>query len=293
MLMSMTGHGQAHSHEGPYGVTTEIRTVNSRYRKLVLRVPEGYASLEPRVEPIIREYFRRGTVYVTVFIERQAVETDYQLNLVALSSYRRQLAQWLSCDESQVPWQPLVTLPGAVELAPSVWLDEPRLWPLVERTLHGACRQVQRMRHAEGQTMAQHLLESCRAISTELQAVRARAPEVLQNYRQRLLDRINKYLSEYQVELVAADLVREVGLFAEKVDISEEIARLESHLQRFESLLSTEQESPGRKLEFVIQEMLREANTMGAKANDAQMAHHVVEIKTHIERLREMVQNVE
>ncbi|GIW94593.1 MAG: hypothetical protein KatS3mg110_2634 [Pirellulaceae bacterium] len=293
MLMSMTGHGHAKRHDGPFVVAAEIRTVNSRYLKLVPRITDGYTSLEPRIDPIVRQYFHRGTVYVTLDIERMAEESDYRLNTLALSSYRRQLANWLGCDEQHVTWEPLVGLPGVVQEALGGWRDEPRLWPLVEQTLHQACQEVQAMRRAEGQAMAKDLTNNCTAIRALLQAVRRRAPEVVDNYRQRLAERINKYLADYQVEVSAADLVREVGLFAERVDISEEIVRLESHLQRFEHIVSDAADNPGRKLEFVIQEMLREANTMGAKSNDAELSHQVVEIKTHIERLREMVQNVE
>jgi uncharacterized protein (TIGR00255 family) len=177
-------------------------------------------------------------------------------------------------------------LPGA---AP----DDDALWAQVEQALLVACDQVNTTRSLEGRAMAADLLENCRMIRSELAAIQQRAPRLVDNYREKLRERLNKYLAEFGVTVTAADVVREVGIFAEKVDISEEIVRMSSHLDRFESLLHSEEEGAGRKLEFVIQEMFREVNTMGAKANDAEIAHRVVDMKTYIERMREMVQNIE
>ena len=140
--------------------------------------------------------------------------------------------------------------------------------------------------------MAADLLANGRSIAAHLEEIEKRAPLVVTAYRERLTDRINRLLQEYGVSIQAADVVREVGLFADRSDIAEEIVRLRSHLDQFAAVVGAE-ESNGRKLEFVVQEMLREANTIGSKANDADIARHVVEIKTAIERMREMVQNVE
>jgi uncharacterized protein (TIGR00255 family) len=148
------------------------------------------------------------------------------------------------------------------------------------------------MRREEGSTMADDLRANQRLIARQLESIEKRGPLVVESYRQRMRERLSQLLAEFDVTVSDSDVVREVGIFAERSDISEEIVRLRSHLDQFESYLQTE-ESSGRKLEFLTQEMFREANTIGSKANDAEIARHVIEIKTAIERVREMIQNVE
>ena len=140
--------------------------------------------------------------------------------------------------------------------------------------------------------MARDLHANCDVISEQLGKIESQAPLVVDSHRKRLTERLNKLLDEYEVSIEPADIVREVGVFADRGDISEEVVRLRSHLEQFETIARSEANA-GRKLEFVIQEMLRETNTIGSKANDAEIAVYVVEIKTAIERMREMIQNVE
>jgi len=293
MLLSMTGHGQVRHQSNGVTITVEVRTVNNRFFKLSLRLPEGYASWEPRIDALLRNHIRRGTVFVSLNVERQPAESEYRINLAALKSYRRQVAEWLGEPETQIPWQAFLALPGVANPLPGAAPDDDALWAQVEQALLVACDQVNTTRSLEGRAMAADLLENCRMIRSELAAIQQRAPRLVDNYREKLRERLNKYLAEFGVTVTAADVVREVGIFAEKVDICEEIVRMSSHLDRFESLLHSEEEGAGRKLEFVIQEMFREVNTMGAKANDAEIAHRVVDMKTYIERMREMVQNIE
>jgi len=165
-------------------------------------------------------------------------------------------------------------------------------WPLVEQALKTALSNLDSMRTDEGKAMGVDLVENCGTISRELEAITARAPQVVEAYRTRLTERVNKLLAEYDVRLEPSDVIREVGLFAERSDISEELVRLRSHVEQFSSVMSLAQSS-GRKLDFLTQEMFREANTIGSKANNAEIARHVVEIKAAIERMREMIQNVE
>ncbi len=140
--------------------------------------------------------------------------------------------------------------------------------------------------------MAADLAANARAIAAELAAVERRAPQVVDAYRGRLGERLNKLLGELGVQVQPADIVREVGIFAERSDVAEETVRLRSHLEQFDTVMATD-ESSGRKLEFLTQEMFRETNTIGSKANDAEIARHVIEMKSAIERMREMIQNVE
>ena len=149
-----------------------------------------------------------------------------------------------------------------------------------------------RMREDEGRAMAADLALNCATVAHELAEIEKRAPLVVDGYRTRLTERLEKTLAEYQITLNASDLIKEVSVFAERSDISEEIVRLRSHIEQFQTLL-TPDESSGRKLEFITQEMFREINTIGSKANDVPISRHAIEIKAAIERIREMIQNVE
>jgi uncharacterized protein (TIGR00255 family) len=292
VLFSMTGHGEAQRQANGLCAGIELRTINNRYFKLTLRATEGYTSLEPRVEALAREFIRRGTVYANLRIDRDAAPSDYRLNTVALAAYRRQVAQLSRCKEDDVPMHSLLQLPGVVDESAIGSGDMDAVWPVVESALREACERLNAMRREEGSTMADDLRTNQRLIGRELDSIEARSPVVVESYRQRLRDRLSQLLAEFDVTVSTSDVVREVGIFAERSDISEEIVRLRSHLDQFESYLQNE-ESSGRKLEFLTQEMFREANTIGSKANDAEIARHVIEIKTAIERVREMIQNVE
>jgi uncharacterized protein (TIGR00255 family) len=165
-------------------------------------------------------------------------------------------------------------------------------WPVVERVLAQALNKLQAMRQEEGRAMARELLALRDHIGAELAQVRSRAPQVSVAFRDRLLERVRGLLAELDVQIDRTDLIKEVSVFAERSDIAEEVVRLASHLDQFQDVVN-EPESAGRKLEFLTQEMFREANTIGSKASDVDISRHVVEIKAALERVRELVQNVE
>jgi uncharacterized protein (TIGR00255 family) len=170
--------------------------------------------------------------------------------------------------------------------------DAARDWPIIQKTLEAAMQNMAAMRAEEGRAMAADLSANCGQVAKELDAIEARAPLVADSYRTRLTERLTKTLAEYEISLQPTDLIREISIYAERSDISEEIVRLRSHLEQFASTLE-ERESAGRKLEFLTQEMYRETNTIGSKANDVQISTSVIAIKAAIERIREMIQNVE
>jgi len=290
----MTGHGEAQRQQDGVAVAVEVRTVNNRYLKTTFRTSEGYGALEPNIEAVVRRHIRRGTVQVNVRVDRQASPDDFKLNEVVLASYQQQLEAVRKKAGSTEPvhLDSLLMLPGVVDEAACRQISAEADWPLVEQTLDEALRNLSLMRAEEGAAMAADLHANCEVIATELDRIEERAPLVVEAYRKRLTERLNKLLEEYEVSIEATDVVREVGIFADRGDISEEIVRLRSHLRQFDAIAASE-ESNGRKLEFLIQEILRETNTIGSKANDAEIAGHVVEIKTAIERMREMIQNVE
>ena len=294
MLLSMTGFGEARCQRDGLAVAVEIRTFNGRYLKVSVRTTEGYGSLESQIEAIVREQIRRATVQVSVRVDRAGSPEDYRLNVSVLDGYRQQLeAVQKTWDVSQpVPLASLLLLPGVVceDLAGNVNAAE--AWPIVRDTLETAMAGVDRMRVEEGRAMAADLTANCRAVEASLEEVERRAPLVVDSYRQRLAERLNKTLAELNMTLDPADVLKEVGLFADRADVSEEIVRLRSHVEQFEAIMGSPKSS-GRKLEFLTQEMVREVNTIGSKANDVEIARAVIEIKAAIERIREMIQNVE
>src|SRR5690606_32885510 len=154
-------------------------------------------------------------------------------------------------------------------------------WPLIRKTLIEALEHLSVMRRREGEAMEADLKSQCAAISAELSAIEARAPHVVEGYRNRLHERVSKALEEFQVSVNPAHLIREVSIYAERSDISEEVVRLHSHLEQFDALMAAP-ESSGRKLDFLTQEMFREANTIGSKSGDVEIARHVIEIKAAI-----------
>ncbi len=296
MLCSMTGYGEA-THQGDaLHLAIELRSVNNRYLKVSLRATEPYNLLEAEFERVVRRLVRRGTVQIHLRVQRQSAPQDFQVNAVALRAYVEQVravaAQLGLADGGQALLSQVLALPGVVPevVGPSLHLEEE--WPLLERVLDQALARLQTMRQEEGRAMAQELLQHRDHLSGELAKIRARIPEVASAYRDRLLDRVRGLLAELDVEIDRSDLIKEVAIFAERSDIAEEVVRLASHLDQFQDIVN-EPESAGRKLEFLTQEMFREANTIGSKAGDVDISRHVVEIKGTLEKIRELVQNVE
>ena len=294
MLLSMTGFGEARRQQDGLAVWVEVRTINSRYLKLSIRASDGYGSLESRIESLVRKRIRRGTILVNVRVDRARAPEDYRINVGVLDSYRQQLQGFESRWNLSQPISPesLLLLPGVVSDDSTGSVDAGGDWPVIRETLETAIESLHQMRIEEGRVMAADLEANCRAMAAGLDEVERRAPLVVETYRARLRERLNKTLAEFDVTLDPADVLKEVGLFADRSDISEEIVRLRSHLEQFEATMQAAGSS-GRKLEFLTQEMVREANTIGSKASDVEISQQVIEIKSALERIREMIQNVE
>jgi uncharacterized protein (TIGR00255 family) len=292
----MTGYGEASYHSDSLTLAIELRSVNNRYLKVSLRATEPYNLLEPEFEKVIRRTIRRGTVQVQMRVQRQYQAGEFQINATALRGYLAQL-RTLS-EEMEVPHHPeqlmaqVLALPGVVPEPGSVALDLDEEWPLIEDVLNKALGKLQAMRQEEGKAMAQELLQLRETTAQQLAAIRDLAPTVVVTYRDRLLERVRGLLTELDVKIDRSDLIKEVSIFADRSDIAEEMVRLASHLDQFQEVMK-EPESAGRKLEFLGQEMFRETNTIGSKASDVAISRHVVEIKAALEKVRELVQNIE
>ena len=296
MLLSMTGYGEARYQSDSLNLAVELRALNNRYLKVSLRATEPYSLLESEFEKVIRRVVRRGTVQVHLRCERQYAPQDFRINTTALRSYIGQLrGVWDDLglrDRGEGLLGQVLALPGVVPEPGNFASDTTEEWPLVERVLEEALAKLQAMRQEEGRAMAEEFLQHRDAIASHLARIRQRAPAVAGAYRDRLLERVRNLLSELDVAVDRNDLIKEVSIFAERSDIAEEVVRLESHLDQFLDILN-EPDSPGRKLEFLTQEMFREANTIGSKASDVEISREVVEIKGTLEKIRELVQNVE
>jgi uncharacterized protein (TIGR00255 family) len=294
VLLSMTGFGDARGQNDRLSMSVEVRAVNNRYFKLVTKTPERYQSLESEIERVVRESITRGTVNVSVRVEGMAGASAYRLDGPVLEDYWQQLTT-LSTSLGVGPPDnvgSLLGLPGVVADGDSSTSDPREDWPLIESSLRGALQKLGQFRAVEGASMEQDLQLNLRTIASELERVAARAPQIVRDFRDKLRDRVAELLRDGEATVAPTDLIREVSIYAERCDISEEILRLRSHLDQFQSFIRQEQ-SAGRKLDFLTQEMVREVNTIGSKANNAEVAHSVVEIKAAVERMREVLQNVE
>ena len=290
-LRSMTGFGDATSFEADVHVRAELRSVNHRYLQLKVKLPPDLAALESDLEALVRKSLERGAVTLSVSVEAGAtpnVRIDralaqlYMTELVALS---KQLGL-----EDRPRLETLLALPGVVGTEADSGLRE-REARLVRNAVRDALADLVTMREREGAALEADLRANAAAVAKESARIGKRMPKVVREHHKKLQQRMQELLGG-QVKLAASDLPRELALLADRMDVSEELARLSSHLGQWASLLD-KGGAIGRQLDFLVQEMLREANTIGSKCNDAEVAHSVVEVKTRIERLREQVQNVE
>jgi uncharacterized protein (TIGR00255 family) len=292
LLLSMTGFGEARLQSERFSIVVEVRTVNNRHLKLSAKISEPYGVFEPALEQLVREKVRRGAVQLSLRIDRPRRPEDYRVNLVALLSYRDQLATVRGFDERAFEPSRLLDLPGVVEDARSLEDVPDDDWPAIAQVVTAALVKLETARSIEGRAMAAELLALARTIRSQLDQIAARGPAVVKNCQRRLTERVALLLSGQGVTVESKELAREIAILADRCDITEEIVRLRAHLDQFEAIID-EPESGGRKLEFVTQEMGREINTIGSKANDVEISHLVVEAKSLLEKVRELIQNAE
>lgn len=293
MASSMTGCGAAAVTDGGSTCRVEIRSVNNRYLKFTLRSREGFAELESQIEALVRRRVRRGAVQMTLDVTGPAAPPPRAIDCGQLEAYLGQIETFCSRHDLALPKSvdALLALPGILADAPPAHDLFDRTWPLVSRAVEQALDGLDSMRRAEGSALTRDMLAACGDIRGLVATIRTRVPDMLADHRRRLADRVGRVLSTQGVVLGEAEVAREIALLADRADIAEELVRLESHVEQFERLLG--EESPGRSLDFLAQELAREANTIASKSPDVAIAHAVVDLKTRIERLREMVQNVE
>ena len=292
MINSMTGFGEGQGRLNGVTYAVEIRAVNNRYFKAKIKLPEPLAFLEEDIEKVLRQELSRGMVNYVLRLKDVPANALFEINEKALRVYIERLSR-LGCDDTKcrIDIGSLLGLAGIVTPALPDEQTAKRIKKMVLEITKEAIEKVQQMRQAEGASLAADLEERCEVIRKTLKQIRARSETVLQEYQKKLKKRADGLLAEAKLKLDEETLAREVAVFAERSDISEEIARLGSHLQQFTQSCQTEEQA-GRKLDFISQEMLREANTIASKACDTEIVNRVVEIKCQIDRIKEQVQNI-
>jgi uncharacterized protein (TIGR00255 family) len=288
----MTGYGRGKaSLGGGQQVTVEISSVNRRQNEIALSLPRGWQELEPRLRDAINAHISRGRITAVVGLHQTAGRARNSINIEAARHYHRELLKLRAALESGEPitLQSVLSGPGVlVEQEPEI--DPEKLAPPCLAALDQAMRQLLLMRKKEGAALAADLRKRARLVKSACAAMEKRVPEVMAKHRAALLARALKA----GIELNPNDerILKELVFFADRSDISEELTRLRSHLDQFIALLAKD-EPAGRTLDFILQEMNREINTIGSKANDIDISRTVVDVKTELEKMREQSQNIE
>lgn len=294
MLRSMTGFGRAESKDEKTVLTVEIRSVNNRFLKVSTKLPDSLLAYREQWEKILKNRLSRGSVFMDIEYRLLQEPPGFQVNLETLKGYYgslKELREELG-PEGDVPLASLFSLPGICERVKVQENDLAELVPVFEKLVNSALDELIGMRVQEGGALEEDIVSSKERITRMLDVLEKRAPEVVSGYRDRLRKRVSNLLQGVDVELSDGELAREVAFFAERSDIAEEITRLGSHISQLEEALREDAPS-GRKQEFIIQEMFREANTMGSKVSDGDMLRIVIDIKMEIEKIKEQVFNVE
>jgi len=297
MIRSMTGFGSATGEVDGTRFVVEVRAVNGKFYKSTLRLPDDLQPLEAEIDQAVSRRLGRGSVTVAVRVAAAPGAAAARVNAaVVVAEYLRQLRDAVPPDmreQCRFDAAAVLALPGAVEGgSEDRVLEQGR--GVLARLLEEACDRVIEMRRREGAALAAQLRGLAVEMAARLDRIERRAPEVVVAYRERLRQRVDALLAEVGAALRDEDLIREVAIYADRSDIAEEVIRLKGHLAQFEQVLSPADGRPaGRVLDFLSQEMLREANTIGSKSSDGEITREIVEVKGLIDRIKEQAQNVE
>ncbi len=291
MLVSMTGFGSAAVSDADYSVKVEVRSVNHRYCEIAVRAPKGYQAVEDGIRRLAGEFVERGRTEIFVSVEEfHGRERTVRLDKGLLEGYRhafREAGEALGLGGSLT----LDMLPAieGVFLVEEAEVDLDAVWPLIESAVREALGGLQAMRSAEGKRLEEDMLLRLLHVESLLGSISRRSPEVVESYRKRLTERTQQMLSQGIDE---QRIAQEVALFADKSNIDEEITRARSHIEEFRSACNLGG-AVGRKLDFLLQELNREINTIGSKAQDGEIAKLVVDVKAELEKIREQAQNIQ
>jgi len=294
-MRSMTGYGRGRSSHRGQIITAELSSVNRRQSEISLTLPRGLAELEPRLRDEINARFSRGRLTAVVAIHGSGAKsksgTRNAVNTTAAAAYHKELlklARKLKLEED-VSLETILRGPGVIVEEPEE-IEPEEYYPPVHTALEAALKQLLQMRKREGVALTKDLRSRLKTMTRHVAAIRKRAPNVMERHRGVLFERIKN--AGLEISPTDERLLKELVFFADRSDISEELTRLQSHLEQFNGMLGKD-EPVGRTMDFIIQEMNREVNTIGSKANDLEISQTVVSVKTELEKVREQVQNIE
>jgi len=288
----MTGFGLGEAEVPGLSLRVEVRSVNHRFLQARYKLPSEFTDLEPKVDQLVKKKLSRGAVTLSVFADRAAAPSTVVVDEEVAARYKRLLtkaAKGLSI-ENDLSLSTLIGLPGVIGTAPDPKAHQ-REGKALLKGVADAIEALLAMRETEGASMAADVRKQCKAIERLRASIEKRMPAIVRGHFEGMRQRAEALLGG-EGAFEERELARELALLAERSDVSEELSRLDSHLAQLDGILEKGGEV-GRKLDFLVQELHREVNTIGSKASDAKVAHSVVELKTHIERIREQVQNVE
>ena len=294
MIKSMTGFGRGEYTDGKRNITVEIKSVNHRYSDISVKMPRRYSFAEDKVKSAVKARLKRGKVDVSIMVEN-ITENDINIKLnepIARQYFDNLKTLQESFDLSgDITLRLLATMPDVMKAIPDVD-DEEEIAKAILIPVEEAAANLEKMRGVEGEKLAEDLLSRGETIKEILDKIAERAPGVVVDYTAKLKERITELLAG-NATIPEERILTEAAIFADKCAIDEEITRLNSHLIQLKKIVDSPNDAEGKKLDFLVQEMNREANTIGSKANDITITNYMLEIKSEIEKIREQVQNVE
>ncbi|MBQ3390648.1 MAG: YicC family protein [Firmicutes bacterium] len=294
MIKSMTGFGRSEYSDGKRNIIVEIRSVNHRYCDISVKMPRRYSFAEDKIKAIVKETAKRGKIDVSIVVENVAAEdTNIQLNTELARQYMDRLTELKETFglEGDITLQFLSELPDVMKAVPDVE-DEQEIIDALSVPVREAVRRHDEMKIVEGEKLAQDIIKRGQIIAGYVSEVEKISDEVTKMYKDKLADRIRELIGS-NLEVPEERIITEAAIFADKSNVTEELVRLDSHIRQMESIIKNSRQPDGKKLDFIVQEMNREANTTGSKSADIGITNIVVEMKSEIEKIREQVQNIE
>lgn len=294
MIKSMTGFGRGEFSDGKRNVICEIKTVNHRYADISVKMPKRYSFAEETIKTRIKEQMKRGKADVSIIVENLTEgDITVKLNTPVAEQYIENLKELKGTYElaGDIDLKLVSSMPDVLKVIPDVE-DEEEVTAVICKAVEIAAGKLDEMRAVEGEKLAEDLLMRGDIIRDIVKKIEVRAPLVAKEYREKLEARI-KELVEDKVDISEDRILIEAAVFADKANITEELVRLDSHMMQLKSFLTESKGTVGKKLDFLVQEMNREANTIGSKANDLEITSLMLETKSEIEKIREQVQNIE
>jgi len=294
MIKSMTGFGRSEFNDGKRNIIVEIKTVNHRYADISVRMPRRYSFVEDKVKNTIKEKIKRGKIDVSIMVEN-LTENDVNIRLntmIAQQYYDNLKALQREFDVTgEITLQYLAGMPDVLKSIPDVD-DEEEMTKCILQPVREAAANLEAMRMIEGEKLAQDLMMRGDIIKDLVDQIEARAELVPKVYTEKLRERIQELIGN-SVAVPEDRILVEAAIFADKCNITEELTRLNSHMDQMKSIIDKSSQPDGKKLDFLVQEMNREANTIGSKANDITVTNLMLQVKAEIEKIREQVQNIE